>query len=68
MLELATTEELLHELKNRYTALIVLGCHAEDMDKITEVFEGPMYMVAGLLTQATCELTASMTKPLDNDE
>lgn len=67
-LELASVEELLLELKKRYLALIVLGVHAEDFETITEVVDGPMFMCAGLMAQASCELTATMTRPLGDDE
>lgn len=67
-LELTSTEDLLLELRKRYTALVILGAVQEDPAVITEVVDGPAYMCAGLLHQASCQITASMTKPLEEDD
>lgn len=62
-LELATAEQLLSELVTRYTALVVLGVHKEDVDDLTTVVIGPTYMCMGLVHQCGLELTNSLQKP-----
>lgn len=66
-LELTPTEDLLKELCRRHSTLIVLGVPHEDPTVVTEVIDGPAYMCAGLLHQTVCQVTASMTKPLEED-
>ena len=64
-LELATAEELLTELCKRYSALVVVGVHRENIDDITTVVMGPAYMCLGLVEQISMELDASVNKPLE---
>lgn len=64
-LNLATCEELLHELCTRYKALVVVGAHIEDVEEMTEVVEGPAYMCLGMINQIGLELTASLNHPLE---
>jgi hypothetical protein len=67
-LGLVDTADLLHELKNRYAALIVLGVHADDTELTTEILDGPAFWVAGLMAQACCQMAVSMAKPLEDDD
>lgn len=67
-LGLVDTADLLRELKNRYSAIIVLGAHADNNELETQILDGPAFMIAGLLAQASCQITASMTKPLEDDD
>ena len=64
-LSLVQTEDLLHELCNRYMALVVVGAHAENVEEETQVVHGPAYMCMGLISQVGLELTASLNHPLD---
>ncbi len=62
-LELEQTEDLLRELCKRYMAIVIVGAHDDDPGDITQVVEGPVFMVAGLVAHVTCANTATMTKP-----
>jgi hypothetical protein len=64
-LELVDTEALLQEVRTRFTGLVVLGVPLDQIDAVVTVMDGPAYMVAGLLHQALCGVTATLEKPID---
>lgn len=61
-LELFSTEDLLIELKGRFTAFVALGVHYENPELVTEVMEGPAYMCLGLMHNAYCEASSKIIK------
>lgn len=67
-LQLVETADLLNELCDRYEAIVIVGAHKDDPGDITQVVLGPTFMCSGLLSQVMCEITATMTKPLEEDD
>jgi hypothetical protein len=67
-LELAPVEDLIEELIKRYSALLILGVHIEDPDRITKHAHGKNYVVAGLMAEASCELSDRMAFPEDEED
>ncbi len=63
-----STEDLLVELRDRFSTIIVLGVDTADPTKLTEVYDGPAYAVAGLLQQGLMETMASIQKQIDQAE
>jgi hypothetical protein len=67
-LELASTEDLIAELEKRYTALVVYGAHSEDPETTTELLSGCIFMCCGLIKQADHDITAMMTRGVDEEQ
>jgi hypothetical protein len=64
-LDLVDTEDLIQEVRTRFTGLVLLGVQPDQIDAVFTVMDGPAYMVAGLLHQALCGVTATLGKPID---
>jgi hypothetical protein len=64
-LELVDTEDLIQEVRKRFAGLVLLGVQPDQIEAVVTVMDGPAYMVAGLLHQALCGVTATLEKPID---